>query len=108
MSDTEFKALVIDRDDEGKVTGAFETLSNDQLPDADTTIAVKYSSLNYKDGLIMNGRTKLVKDYPHIPGVDYVGVVEECASGRFQPGDEVICTGWGTLFLHYTFLLCTK
>ena len=94
MSDTEFKALVIDRDDEGKVTGAFKSLRNDQLPDADTTIAVKYSSLNYKDGMIMNGRTKLVKDYPHIPGVDYVGVVEECTSGRFQPGDEVICTGW--------------
>ncbi|MEG3618870.1 MDR family oxidoreductase [Magnetovibrio sp. PR-2] len=94
MSDTAFKALMLNRADDGKVSGAIETLSTDQLPDADTTIAVKYSSLNYKDGLIMNGRTKLVKDYPHIPGVDYVGVVEDCTSGRFQPGDEVICTGW--------------
>ncbi|MCW8914995.1 MAG: oxidoreductase [Magnetovibrio sp.] len=93
-SDQEFDALVLNRSDDGKVNGSFETLSNDQLPDADTTIAVKYSSLNYKDGLIMNGRTKLVKEYPHIPGVDYVGVVEECTSGKFQPGDEVICTGW--------------
>lgn len=93
-SETEFQALVLDQDDDGKVSGTFQTLSNDRLPDADTTIAVKYSSLNYKDGMIMNGIGKLVRDYPHVPGVDFVGVVEECTSGKFQPGDEVICTGW--------------
>lgn len=93
-SDNTFRALVLNRDDAGKVSGAFETLSNDRLPDADTTIAVKYSSLNYKDGMIMNGLGKLVRDYPHVPGVDFVGVVESCMSGAFQPGDEVICTGW--------------
>jgi len=93
-SETEFQALVLDQDADAKVSGSFQTLSNDRLPDADTTIAVKYSSLNYKDGMIMNGIGKLVRDYPHVPGVDFVGVVEECASGKFQPGDEVICTGW--------------
>ena len=93
-SETQFKALVLDQNEEGKVSGSFQTLDNSRLPDADTTIAVKYSSPNYQDGMIMNGIGKLVRDYPHVPGVDFVGVVEECTSGKFQPGDEVICTGW--------------
>lgn len=93
-SDSEFSALVLDRDAQGGVSGSFQTLSNDQLPDGDTTLAVKYSSLNYKDGMIMNGQGKLVRDYPHVPGVDFVGVVEHCTSGLYQPGDKVICTGW--------------
>ncbi|MBF0249619.1 MAG: oxidoreductase [Alphaproteobacteria bacterium] len=93
MTDT-FRALVLDQDDAGKVSASLQTLGNDRLPDADTTVAVKYSSLNYKDGMILNGLGKLVRDYPHIPGVDFVGVVESCVSGAFQPGDDVICTGW--------------
>jgi len=93
-SETEFQALLLDQDDEGKVSGSIQTLDNERLPDADTTIAVKYSSLNYKDGMIMNGIGKLVRDYPHVPGVDFVGVIEDCTSGQFKPGDEVICTGW--------------
>lgn len=92
--ETEFNALVLDRDEAGKVSGSFQTLNNERLPDADTTIAVKYSSLNYKDGMIMNGLGKLVREYPHVPGVDFVGVVQECTSGKYRPGDEVICTGW--------------
>ncbi|MBL4614410.1 MAG: oxidoreductase, partial [Magnetovibrio sp.] len=82
-SENEFKALVLDRDADGNVSSSFQTLSNDQLPDADTTVAVKYSSLNYKDGMILNGRGKLVRDYPHVPGVDFVGVVETCTSGKY-------------------------
>lgn len=93
-SETQFQALVLDQGEDGKVSGSFQTLDNDRLPDGDTTIAVKYSSLNYKDGMIMNGIGKLVRDYPHVPGVDFVGVVESCTSGKYQPGDEVICTGW--------------
>jgi len=94
MSSDEFRALVINPNEDGTMAGTFEVLPNNRLPDADTTLAVKYSSLNYKDGMIMNGKGRLVKDYPHVPGVDFVGVVEECTSGRFRPGDEVICTGW--------------
>lgn len=93
-SETQFDALVLDRDSEGKVSGTFQTLENSRLPDADTTVAVKYAALNYKDGMIMNGLGKLVRDYPHVPGVDFVGVVEECTTGTFQPGDEVIVSGW--------------
>jgi len=93
-SETQFLALLLDQDGDGKVSGGLQTLDNDRLADADTTVAVKYSSLNYKDGMIMNGIGKLVRTYPHVPGVDFVGVVESCTSGKFQPGDEVICTGW--------------
>ena len=93
-TDTEFKALVLDQDAERKVSASFQTLTNDQLPEGDTTIAVEYSSLNYKDGMILSGLGRLVRDYPHIPGVDFVGTVESCDSGAFEVGQKVICTGW--------------
>lgn len=91
---TEFKALVLDSDAEGKVSASYKTLSNDRLPEGDTTIAVEYSSLNYKDGMILNGLGRLVRDYPHVPGVDFVGTVEACDTGAFEVGQKVICTGW--------------
>lgn len=90
---TSFNALVLHEDD-GKVSAAFESLGYDQLPEGDTTVAVLYSSLNYKDAMVLNGLGRLVRDYPHIPGVDFVGTIETCSSGKFQPGDTVICTGW--------------
>lgn len=98
---TEFKALVLDLDAEGKVSAFFETLSNDQLPEGDTTIAVEYSSLNYKDGMILNGQGRLVRDYPHVPGVDFVGTVEACDTGAFEVGQKVICTGWRVGEVHW-------
>jgi len=57
-------------------------------------IAVDYSTLNYKDGLIINGLGKLVRDYPHIPGVDLAGTVIESRDDRYKPGDQVVATGW--------------
>lgn len=92
-SDSSFNALVLHEDDR-KVSAAFETLENDRLPEGDTTVAVVYSSLNYKDAMALNGLGRLVRDYPHIPGVDFVGTVETCTTGKFQPGDTVVCTGW--------------
>jgi acrylyl-CoA reductase (NADPH) len=98
---TEFKALVLDQDAEGKVSASFKTLGNDQLPEGDTTIAVEYSSMNYKDGMILNGQGRLVRDYPHVPGVDFVGVVESCDTGAFEVGQKVICTGWRVGEVHW-------
>ncbi|MDP4795768.1 MAG: oxidoreductase [Rhodospirillales bacterium] len=94
MSDSEFKALLLNTDDAGKVTGSFETISNDRLPEGDVTVAVKYTTLNYKDGMILNGIGKLVRNYPHIPGIDFSGVVETSAHPDYKSGDEVILTGW--------------
>ena len=101
MSTNEFNALLLSTDDDGKVSSSFETLSNDRLPEGDVTVAVKYTTLNYKDGMILNGIGKLVRDYPHIPGIDFSGVVEESAHPDFKPGDEVILTGWRVGEVHW-------
>ncbi|MDH5188001.1 MAG: oxidoreductase [Rhodospirillaceae bacterium] len=89
----QFNALVLDETD-GKVSHSFKTLNTADLPDGDVTVAVEYSSLNYKDGMIISGIGKLVRNYPHIPGVDFAGTVETSDSPNFKPGDNVVCTGW--------------
>ncbi len=88
-----FKALML-RETDGKVTAAIEAVAEDQLPEGDITVRVSHSTLNYKDGLILNGIGRLVRQYPHIPGVDFVGTVEQSAHAGFKPGDQVILTGW--------------
>ncbi len=93
MTDERFTALVLN-EREGKVTGALETLDAAALPEGDVTVRVAYSSLNYKDGLILTGKGRLVRDYPHVPGVDLVGTVEASDSPAFKPGDAVVVTGW--------------
>ncbi len=99
-----FTALML-RENDGKVTSALETVSDDRLSDAwaghDVTVAVKYSTLNYKDGLIVNGLGGLVKSYPHIPGIDFSGVVEQSSSPDYKPGDAVILTGWRVGEVHW-------
>ncbi|NQV98698.1 MAG: oxidoreductase [Rhodospirillales bacterium] len=100
QSDT-FTALLLEQDAERKVTHSIQTLSNDRLPDGDVTIAVKYSTLNYKDGMIIQGLGRLVRDYPHVPGIDFCGVVEESASPDYKAGDQVILTGWRVGEIHW-------
>jgi len=102
MSDaSQFTALVLEQDEEGKVSNSIQTLDNDRLPEGDVTVAVKYSTLNYKDGMIVNGLGRLVRDYPHVPGIDFAGVVEDSASPDYKPGDEVILTGWRVGEIHW-------
>ncbi|MFC1673441.1 MDR family oxidoreductase [Pseudomonadota bacterium] len=99
-NETTFDALVLHEEDR-KVSAQFETLNNDQLPDGDVTVRVSYSSLNYKDGMIINGLGRLVRDYPHVPGVDFVGEVEASDSADYKPGDQVVCTGWRVGEVHW-------
>jgi acrylyl-CoA reductase (NADPH) len=102
MSDSaQFSALLLEQDDERKVSSSIQTLNNDRLPDGDVTIAVKYSTLNYKDGMIVKGLGRLVRDYPHVPGIDFCGVVEQSDSPDYKPGDEVILTGWRVGEIHW-------
>ena len=89
------------QDNEKKITHSFETLENDRLPEGDVTVAVKYSTLNYKDGMIINGLGRLVRDYPHVPGIDFCGIVEESSSPNYKLGDEVILTGWRVGEIHW-------
>ena len=70
-----FRALVL-REDDGKIAAAIETLDNAELPDGDVTVRVSHSTLNYKDGMVLGGIGRLVRNYPHVPGIDFAGVVE--------------------------------
>lgn len=89
-----FKALVLNQDD-GKTTAAVQELSHSDLPDEDVLIKVDYSSLNYKDGLAITGKGKIIRNFPMVPGIDLVGTVEESADSRYSKGDQVVLTGWG-------------
>jgi len=89
-----FNAMVVRKDDEGKTSAQIEQLEHDQLPDGDVTVAVEYSTLNYKDGLCLGSGGGLVRNYPHVPGIDFAGTVETSNDDRYKPGDKVVLTGW--------------
>lgn len=94
VSQSGFKALVARKD--GKTqTVAIETLTDDDLPEADVTVDIAYSSFNYKDGMALNDQGRILRRHPIIPGIDFAGTVAASGSDRFRPGDEVILTGWG-------------
>lgn len=93
MADT-FRALVLE-EREGQVTSTIQTLERTALPEGDVLVRVAYSGLNYKDGLALAGKNKVVRSYPMIPGIDFSGTVEESSSPQFHPGDRVVLTGWG-------------
>ena len=88
-----FRALVL-HEEAGKVVPRIEAVDEAALPSGEVTIAVEYSTLNYKDGMILQGIGRLVRTYPHVPGVDFAGTVERSESPEFAPGDAVILTGW--------------
>ncbi len=88
-----FHALVLE-EEEGKVRSSIQELDEASLPDGDVTVAVDYSTLNYKDGMILGGVGRLVRRYPHVPGIDFAGVVERSAHPDYRAGDKVILTGW--------------
>ena len=89
-----FKALVVDKNEDGKTSAAVKEIDENQLPDGNVTVAVEYSTLNYKDGLCVGPGGGLVKDYPHVPGIDFAGTVEESSDKWYKPGDKVVLTGW--------------
>ena len=91
-SDT-FRALVLSETD-GAVSSSITSLPRSALPQGDVLVRVAYSTINYKDGLILRGVGRLVRRYPHVPGVDFSGVVESSSSPLFKAGDEVLLTGW--------------
>jgi len=90
---SEFRALVLHEAD-GRVSAKIERLSETALPDGEVIVDVEYSTLNYKDGLILKGLGRLVRKYPHVPGVDFAGRVSVSTSPEYKPGEAVILTGW--------------
>jgi acrylyl-CoA reductase (NADPH) len=95
-----FKALVLEQRD-GTIQSAIQQLSADALPEGEVLIQVAYSDLNYKDGLAITGRGKVVRKFPMVPGIDLSGTVVESAVPEYKPGDQVIVTGWGLGEVHW-------
>ena len=93
MAET-FQALVIEEID-GKPRATFKSLTRDALPDHDVLVQVEYSTLNYKDGLAVSGKQKIVRKPPLIAGIDLAGTVVESRSADFKPGERVLVNGWG-------------
>jgi acrylyl-CoA reductase (NADPH) len=88
-----FKAMVVDKAG-GSVSAAVQDLDEAHLPPGNVTVAVQYSTVNYKDGLVATGAGGLVKQYPHVPGIDFAGSVIKSDDPRYKTGDKVILTGW--------------
>lgn len=88
------RALLVEKNDEGKVTAAIQEIDEGRLPDGDVTVAIEYTTVNYKDGLCITGGGGLVRNYPHVPGIDFAGTVEASSDDRYKPGQKVILTGW--------------
>ena len=89
-----FKALVVEKGDEGKTHAAVRELDEAQLPAGEVTVSVEYSTVNYKDGLCVGPGGGLVRNYPHVPGIDFAGTVAESDNPRYRAGDAVVLTGW--------------
>ncbi|MDE1232918.1 MDR family oxidoreductase [Vibrio aestuarianus] len=89
-----FNALILNQQDK-RTLAAIEQIDESQLPEGDVLIAVDYSSLNYKDGLAITGKGKIIRNFPMVPGIDLAGKVIESQDERYQAGDEVVLTGWG-------------
>ena len=89
-----FDALVVEKDEDGKTSAAVTQIDEADLPEGEVTVAVEYSTVNYKDGLCIGPGGGLVRNYPHIPGIDFAGTVEKSDDARYAPGDKVVLTGW--------------
>ena len=97
-----FNALIVEKDEEtGKTSAGVQQISEDQLPAGDVTVAVEYSTVNYKDGLCIGPGGGLVRNYPHVPGIDFAGTVEASEDDRYAPGDKVVLTGWRVGEVHW-------
>ena len=93
------KAILITKDEEYRAE--LTDVDEAQLPDGDVTVAVDYSTLNYKDSLAITGSSPVVRNFPMVPGIDLAGTVEESSHADFKPGDQVVLNGWGVGEVHW-------
>ena len=89
-----FKAILIDKQD-GTQSVRLAELDDGQLPEAPVGVRVEYSTINYKDGLAITGKSPVVRKFPMVPGIDFAGVVETSTSDAWRAGDRVLLNGWG-------------
>src|ERR1700743_3464853 len=95
-----FKALLIRKDGDKQTADDVELTPDDLMP-GDVTVAVSHSTVNYKDGLALTGRSPVVRKFPMIPGIDFAGTVETSDNSNFKPGDKVVLNGFGLSEMHY-------
>ena len=97
-----FRALVLEKTADAPATAAIRTLQDSDLPAGEVTVAVAYSTLNYKDGLCLSpSGSGLVRHYPHVAGIDFSGTVEASTDPRYRSGDPVVLTGWRVGEVHW-------
>ena len=89
-----FKAILITKDDAG-YQARLQNVDDDVLPDGDVSVDVEFSTLNYKDGLAITGKSPVVRRFPLVPGIDFAGTVSESSNPAWHVGDRVILNGWG-------------
>lgn len=89
-----FNALVLEQHDK-KTLANVTALDESALPYGNVTVNIDFSSLNYKDGLAITGKGKIVRQFPMVPGIDFAGTVADSQHPDYQPGDKVVLTGWG-------------
>ena len=90
-----FKAILLSQTEDRKTRAELLELDESRLPDRDVTVAVDYSTLNYKDALAITGRGAVVRNWPLVPGIDLAGTVTASRSPDWKAGDKVVVTGWG-------------
>jgi len=96
-----FKAILISRDDDKKQSVEQTTLTDADLMDGDVTVAVEATTVNYKDGLAITGKSPVVRHWPMVPGIDFAGTVISSDNSAFSEGDAVILNGWGVGEVHW-------
>jgi acrylyl-CoA reductase (NADPH) len=95
-----FQGILIEKDDAG-YRAAIKDIDEAVLPEGDVLVQVSHSSLNYKDGLAITGRSPVVRKFPMVPGIDLVGVVEHTTNPGYKVGDAVLLNGWGVGEVHW-------
>lgn len=96
-----FKALLLTQPAPRETHAECVELDEAQLPEGNVRVAVSHSTLNYKDGLAITGRSPIVRQFPMVPGIDFAGEVLESSDARYQPGDGVLLNGWGVGESHW-------
>ena len=95
-----FKGILIEKG-ENKYSATLKEIDDSLLPEGDVTVRIAYSSLNYKDGLAITGKSPVVRRFPMIPGVDLAGTVEASSNPAYKVGDSVLLNGWGVGETHW-------
>lgn len=95
-----FKGILINKDEAG-YRAALQEIDETQLPEGDVTVRVEWSTLNYKDGLAITGKSPVVRRFPMVPGIDFAGTVSASSHPKWQVGDQVILNGWGVGETHW-------